>query len=204
MSTDPIERLRVVPPTLEPDPVLLDRLVAARTAGGPARPVLPRVMLAAAGVAAIAVTAWGITQLPDGGDSPGPAVHSVSPSPSPDRQGAPSPTQGASPGSGAAVTLPGTAAPGSTGSTDKLPGRAGSSPAVGSSGHSGSTPPAAGASDPASSAPGDGDRQGNGRGRSGDNPGKHLAKGKGHRPKPGKDAQDQGGDSQGKAGTTTQ
>jgi len=189
MSTDPLERLRVDVPTLEPDPVLLSRLAAASAAASAStRPVhgpgttLPRMLLAAASVAAVAVTAWGVSHLPGGGSpptpvqSPGRAPHS--PSSSPDRDGG---------------TVPGA----STGPDDDVPTSPASGPLPGidpgtaggsDPGGSGAAPPSTGAPGPTVSTGPSGDTSGTGHGRSGPDQGRHLGQqknaGKGHPTKP--------------------
>lgn len=171
MSTDPTERLRVDVPTLEPDPVLLSRLVAASaTASTPSRAALPRVLLAAASVAAIAVTAWGISHLPDGGPPPPSPVQSpgrglVTPTPPSDHSEGTTPEPGAS-------TDPDAHAPTSPAS-GSTPGDGPSLSAGTVPGGSGPTPSRAGAPDSAATSREHGEGAEPGRGRSGDTPGKH-------------------------------
>jgi len=182
MTIDPLERLHVDVPTLEPDPVLLSRLAAASAAASPStRPAhgstsaLPRMLLAAASVAAIAVAAWGVAQLPDGGSPPTPVqspgrVHTTAP-PSPDRDGGPDPTRGSSAEPGADVPT----SPASGSIPPVGPGTAGSDP-----GRSGDTPSTAGVPDQASGAGSAGSRGSSSAGGSG----KHLGQTKSHPKKP--------------------
>lgn len=172
MSIDPTERLRVDVPTLEPDPALLSRLVAASaTAPMPSRAALPRVLLAAASVAVIAVTAWGISQLPDGGSPPPSPVQSpgrgqVTPTPSRGHGGGTTADHGAS-------TEPDANAPTSTASGTS-PGH-GLGPSGTGPGDSGEPPAATGGSGTTGSGisgSGQGQR-GHGHRRPSANPGKH-------------------------------
>lgn len=181
MITDPSERLHIDVPTLEPDPVLLSQLAARAAASSSAglgpRRAGARVLLAAASVAAVAVMAWGVAQIPGGGStpphpiqSPGRDQHSPT---SPDSRGrggtvtpssrAPEEPDADAPTSPASDSSPGTG----PGSTD------GSGPGQGR-GDGGKRAPGSAATTPGSSSDG-------GQGRSGDNnPGKHNGQQKPH------------------------
>ena len=99
-SKHSIDGLRVDVPTLEPDPVLLAQLVQVSSAHAPAattsRATSVKVLLAAAGVAAVTATTWVAGAVPGAPSPIRPAHHPhpvVSPSPAP-TNGAATPVPG--------------------------------------------------------------------------------------------------------------
>jgi len=103
----PIDGLRAEVPTRDPDPVLLEQLTQLSAASArPERRAYPKVLAAAASVAALAATTWLAGAVPGTTSPLAPSHHhqepsrTAPPSPTPSTRAA-HPTTGATPGSGA-------------------------------------------------------------------------------------------------------
>ena len=116
MTSHRADRLRVAPPTLEPDPVLLATLAEVGASSHPAvprtaRPAGLRLIVATAGVAAIATATWA-AGIPAGTDIPlspadAPTQEETSGPPSPGNVGSPQTDVSDLPGSPVSPGLPG-------------------------------------------------------------------------------------------------
>lgn len=116
MTSHRADRLRVAAPTLEPDPVLLATLAEVGASSHPAaprtaRPAGLRLIVATAGVAAIATATWA-AGIPAGTDIPlspvdAPTQEETSGPPSPGNVGSPQTDVSDLPGSPASPGLPG-------------------------------------------------------------------------------------------------